>query len=63
MFQSLDSCHVWNYPKRKKEVEKHTSNRPENINKTVRLPIMNHVIVHPGIVTKILLLDRANGMI
>ena len=34
-------------PKRKKTVEKHIPNRPENIHKTVRLPIANHMIVHP----------------
>ena len=36
--------------KESKNVEKHTSNRPENSHKAVRLPIVNHVIVHPGII-------------
>ena len=33
--------------KRKEKVENHTSNRPENSYKTVRLPFVNHVIVYP----------------
>ena len=40
--------------KERKNVEKYTSNRPENRHKTVRLPTVNHVIVHPVICSSVI---------